>query len=184
MLSNNFINFYNNWSEKLEANQGQNLGSLFDRYITLFIMYNGLYMLIPQTLIQRGIHVKPNMNDSDLAVRSVIKILGAPRMIQELFQRGQEQEILSLIDLIDREQFYINLYYGARQRNEDLLILNKLRSTNPAQKAVGILEVIYNVRCNLMHGHKDFVEPQRELLEPLINILTSLNEILYEELSL
>lgn len=183
MLSDNFIRFYNNWLQKFNDIQGQNLSSLFDRYITLFIMYNSLYTQVPQTLIQRGTPVKANMNDKELAIRSVIKILGAPQLIQVLIQKGCNDDIRQLVDLIDREQFYINLHYGTRQRNEDLLILNKLKSTNLSQKAVGILDVVYNVRCNLVHGHKDFIEPQRELLEPLIKILKNLNDILFIELT-
>ncbi|WP_443945089.1 hypothetical protein ACJVDH_19560 [Pedobacter sp. AW1-32] len=183
MLSDNFIGFYNNWLQKFNDIQGQNLSSLFDRYITLFIIYNSLYTQVPLTLIQRGTPVKANMNDKELAIRSVIKILGAPQLIQELIRKGSNDDILRLINLIEGEQFYINLHYGTRQRNEDLLILNKLRSTNLSQKAVGILDIVYNVRCNLVHGHKDFVEPQRELLEPLIAILKNLNEILFDELT-
>ncbi|MGN8058781.1 hypothetical protein ACTJKN_21015 [Pedobacter sp. 22163] len=184
MLSNSFVNFYNNWSAKYDSIDGEDLSHLFDKYVTLFIIYNSLYTLIPETLIAQGIHVRPNMNDNEMSTKLVTKFIGASDLLSRLNELGNNHDIVQLIGLIHNEEFYINLYYGQRQRNEDLKILVKLKSTNDSQKAVGVLEVIYNVRCNLMHGHKNFVEPQRQLLSPLIRILKSLNGILFERLSI
>ncbi len=50
------------------------------------------------------------------------------------------------------------------------------------QKAHGVLWLIYEVRCNLFHGEKEYYEKQKRLLRPSCDILDILNEILLSSL--
>jgi hypothetical protein len=183
MLPPSFLNFYDNWNAKSDAIDETQLSGVFDKYISLFIIYNSLYTQVPDAFIANGISVPMKIYDNELAIKWVIRFLGADNIVDNLVAHGIQNDINALIGLIQQQRFYIKLNYGARQRNEDLKILLKLRSTNNAQKAVGILEVIYNVRCNLFHGHKDMIEPQRSLLSPLVNILKVLNTQLFSTLN-
>ena len=75
---------------------------------------------------------------------------------------------------METNSFNIKLNKGMSFRANDLTIIEKLRSDNENVKAIAILEVIYFVRCNLIHGHKQYAEYQQKLLLPLVRILNEL----------
>lgn len=183
MVSYYFINHYNNWNEKVNKIQGDDLSSVYDRYMTLFVIYNNLYNEVPAALIQKGVPVPNNIYDNKKATEWVVKYLGATQVLGKLHANGSDADVQAIINLINDEVFYIKLNHGERQRNEDLKILKNLRSNNEVQKANAILQVCYNVRCNIFHGSKDFQEYQRLLIEPLTNIMRTIIIQLYDELS-
>jgi hypothetical protein len=43
MLSAEFIDFYHNWQSKAAAYSDEDLRSAFDKFFTLFVLYNRLY---------------------------------------------------------------------------------------------------------------------------------------------
>lgn len=172
--------FYTNWLTKAELIDTNSLEGVFDKYVSLFIAYNFLYNEIPIKLIKTGIHVSPSLTDSKKATELPIKLLGAERIMNNWRNCADEIELIK--DLIRNETFYINLKHGERQRNEDLKILSFLNSKKIDQQVKGILQVIYFVRCNLVHGHKNFVQYQEILLTPLIKLLRKLMDILKEGL--
>ena len=182
MLSQYFTDFYNNWSRKAVAIQGNELHNIYDKYITLFIIYNCLYNQTREHLVLTGQLVPRQNLDNQNATTLVIQLLGDANIIANFTAKGNDKDIAEIIDVIDREVFHIKLKNGQSQRKEDLKILSNLRSANSSEKALGVLQVLYYVRCNLFHGHKNYVEYQRMLVEPLINILATLNTQLYAEL--
>jgi hypothetical protein len=171
MITPYFNEHYNNWNIKVNGIVGDDLGSVFDRYITLFVIYNNLYNEVPAALIARGIPLPNQLYDNKKATEYVVNFLGAPEILNNLQANGCNGEIQAVIELIDHEEFHIKLNYGEHQRNEDLKILRNLRSTNEVNKAVAVLQVCYYVRCNMFHGSKDFHENQRRLVTPLTNII-------------
>jgi Uma2 family endonuclease len=46
-----------------------------------------------------------------------------------------------------------DLVTGNPQRQKDLELLSRLRSTSRDDRANAILELIYSIRCNMFHGH-------------------------------
>ncbi len=183
MITHYFIEHYNNWNEKVNSITGQDLSSVYDRYMTLFVIYNNLYNQVPAALIQRGVPVPNQIYDNKKATEYVVKYLGATDLLNNLNLNGHDVDIQAIITLINDEVFYIKLNHGERQRNEDLKILSNLRSTNEGSKATAILQVCYYVRCNIFHGSKDFQEYQRLLIEPLTNIMRTVIVQLYNALS-
>jgi hypothetical protein len=183
MLSQNLIDFYNSWTQKANQIVGDNLSHVYDKYITLFITFNNLYNQIPQELINRGVAMPAKINDNKAATDYVVKYLGATNILTEFSNNNNDNDINSLINIIDQQLFYIKLNHGQRQRNEDLKILANLRSTNSVDKATAVLQVAYYVRCNMFHGHKEFIEYQRLLIEPLINIMSTVNSTIFAELN-
>lgn len=183
MLSQNLIDFYNNWTLKGTQIVGDDLSHVYDKYITLFITFNNLYNQVPQKLLDRGMSMPAKIYDHKAATNYVVKYLGATNILNEFASNDNDKDIALLVDIIDQELFYIKLNYGQRQRQEDLEILANLRSTNSVDKATAILQVAYYVRCNMFHGHKDFIGYQTLLLEPLINIMATINKNLFTELN-
>jgi hypothetical protein len=183
MQSPYFFDFYNNWTQKANEIVGDSLSHVYDKYITLFITFNNLYNRIPQELINRGITMPDKIYDNKAATDYVVKYLGATNILTELTNSNNDKNIDALISIIDQELFYIKLKHGQRQRVEDLKILDNLRSRNNVYKATAVLQVVYYVRCNMFHGHKQFIQYQRLLVEPLINILSTINRRLFSKLT-
>lgn len=177
-----FVSFYNDWNSKVNNIVGNDLSNVFDRFMTLFVIYNSLYNQVPERLIQNGIFISDRIQDNKAATDLVVKFVGADSLITLL--RNHHNEINIIIDLIQNHEFNIKLKFGLPQRNSDLQILENLRSTNYIKKSTAILQVIYYVRCNLFHGHKSFKEQQRILVEPLTTVLKSINTILFNTLNI
>lgn len=179
-----FVNFYINWTTKAQSITGLELADVYDKYITYFVIYNNLYNQIPDKLVASGVSLPKRIYDVDLATKHVVKYIGGNNILTTLSNNGLDNEINAIITFIENEFFYIKITRQGRQRHEDLRILDDLKSVNPDLKAIAVLKVIYYVRCNIIHGHKDFQGFQRILIEPLTNILRVLNQILYNRLIL
>ena len=174
--------FYRNWNVKLQSIVGDELAKVYDRYITAFVIYNNLYNEVPEMLIRQGVPLPVKLFDNKMATDLVVQYLGAQRIMDLLQQHNQLANIDEIISLIDQEVFHIKIHLGQHQRNEDLKILADLSSNNIVKKSTGILKVMYYVRCNIFHGHKNFEEYQRLLVEPLFQIIAVINGELYATL--
>lgn len=178
-----FTDFYTNWTGKANGIVGDNLSNVYDKYMTLFVIYNNLYNQIPDKLISDGIVVPNKIYDNKAATEMVVQFLGANQFLDELAVNNLGTDVDSIINLIEQETFHIKINHGQYDRNEDLKILSELRSTNEQKKAIAILKVVYYVRCNIFHGNKDFQEYQRLIVEPLTRILLTINPFLYNRLN-
>lgn len=183
MLDKEITEFYQNWTAKVESNKGDDLRDVYERYQDLFKIYNKLYNQLPDALIANGNPYKGRVTDSAGATDITIQYLGAINILNNFQANNLNEDIQGIARLIDQEVFYLKIRYGQRDRNADLEILQGMRSADDNIKAKAILQVIYLVRCNLVHGSKDYQEYQRLLLEPLTNLLRALVIQLYTELS-
>jgi len=138
---------------------------------------------VPTKLISLNQFVPSRLYDNKMATEIVVQLLDHKNQLSFISNSQINNDVSSIIDLIDREVFHIKLQNGKSQRNEDLKILTDLRSNNINKKSIAMLKIIYNVRCNIFHGSKDFQEYQRQLIEPLTNILTIVISDLYNELT-
>jgi len=163
-----FEEFYENWIIKANEYSENVLRDIFDKYLTLFVIYNCEYNLIASETMKKGIF------DRYAATESIVKFLGADYFLYKMKEKGLNIEIERIIELMETNSFNIKLNRGMSFRANDLTIIEKLRSDNEKVKAIAILEVIYFVRCNLIHGHKQYAEYQQELLLPLVRILNEL----------
>lgn len=182
MMKPSLIDFYNNWSKKAQGIDTATLGGMYDKYITLFVIYNNLYNQVPPKLAAGGFPLPKKIYDNKAATEYVVNFLGAKAILEAYSHNKNEGDIEAIIEVIRNEEFYIKIKNGLRQRNEDLLLLADLESKNNVTKATAVLQVIYHVRCNLFHGEKDFQEYQRKLVQPLINLLSTLISTLYKSL--
>ncbi len=175
-----FENFINSWLEKAQHIQLSDLSSHFDRFFTLYVVYNRLYAETTFILARKGslnLEKRTSFPDREAATSYVCKFFGSSNLIQALENDLSVRDALRSIEkLIDCDNFSIklNMVTGARQREKDEELLARLRSNECNKKAEAILETIYSIRCNMFHGHKGFELVQTEILAPVIIILEKL----------
>src|SRR5690554_5199242 len=122
-----FTDFYTNWTNKADGIAGDSLSNVYDKYMTLFVIYNNLYNQIPDKLVSKGVAVPDKIYDNKAATEFVIKFLGADEFLAELTANNLNNDIDIIIGLIDRKVFHIKISFGQYLRNDDLKILEDLR---------------------------------------------------------
>jgi len=188
MLSTEFFDFCDNWIQKADGYSTNSLQECFDKFFTLFVVYNRLYVEATFLLHRkRKINILRRISfpDSDAAKSYVLKYLGSGHFISFLENdEAVTKAINDLKQILDKGHFYIKLHMvtGKRQRDKDVELLNRLRSNSRNTRAEAILDVLYSVRCNMFHGNKGFHEFQTVLLIPCILILNKVTKVLFEKL--
>ena len=71
---------------------------------------------------------------------------------------------------------------GRRRPDKDRVLAAALESRGRGQRAKGVLETLYAIRCNMFHGQKGFDVAQLALLRPAISLLEGTIETLSGEL--
>src|SRR5438552_7333190 len=89
-LSSNFIRFIEGWTQKADSIHlaSHDLASYFDKFFTLFVIYNRLYSEATYTL-WRDARIEPPdpdafFPDGPAAKRYVAEFLGGPNMVRSL----------------------------------------------------------------------------------------------------
>ena len=85
-----------------------------------------------------------------------------------------------LIDIFENNRFVITHKAGQQYPAGDVLLLAKLKGAISKERYRGVLEILYNVRCNLFHGSKGYDVDQVELLKPVNKILYYITKALYD----
>lgn len=167
--------FIENWNVKLSEikNEEDSLKELYDKFVTMFTIYNRYYNEAYYILETNNQLQKPRYSDYEKATTIVMTFLGSQTILDTLLKNGNQNDIDACLDLIGKV-FNINLANGDPQEETDKQLIINLKSADTEIKTKAVLSLIYNVRCNIIHGYKDFQEHQRLLVEPLINILTSI----------
>lgn len=194
MLSSEFNAFYVNWRAKADQYNGDDLQSAFDRFFTLFVIYNRLYAEATFQLAREGrvnLATRKSFPDGKAATDYVMQLLGSSNVIQ-LFKADQNcndaiQSIISLVSAptADGRQFAIKLdmINGLPQREADLELLRRFNSNSHNDYGIAVLEFLYAIRCNLFHGHKGFDPVQLEIIRPANTLLLRIVEILFHHLN-
>ena len=172
------IDYINNWDKELEKIKGDELSDFFNRFQTLYPIYNRLYN--DAFRIEQAKNKELNrITDYEKATVFVRDFIGSDLIIDNLKAYNRIDDIKAISHLIDEEIFHINLKDGIGQEQFDkLLSKNLMNEQDNSIRAKAVLSVIYNVRCNLVHGYKNLEEHQRMLLEPVQNLLLTVVETL------
>ena len=180
-----FENFCAAWIDKATRHSEYDC---FDKYFSLFVAYNRLYAQATLVLAGRGQIKLDNRRffpDAQAATDYVIQYLGASEFLAQIDNDANANNALAtLAHLIENEEFYIRLdmVTGNRQLDKDGELLTELRSTNKTERASAILQALYSIRCNMLHGHKGFNEIQCKLLCPALVLLSKTIAILRTKL--
>jgi hypothetical protein len=189
-ISQEFLNFVRNWQHKSEEYNTTNLRSCFDKFFTLYIVFNRIYAEATFSLARRLPCQFKTSNwtsfpDRDAATAHILQFMNAENFVSGIMtDENSAAALKEIIRLIRDERFYIKLdmVTGDQQRDRDLKLLADLEGNNLATKGRAILETIYCIRCNMFHGHKGFNKVQLELLQPIIIILEKTIKIAFDKL--
>ncbi|MDO6802952.1 hypothetical protein Q4595_10870 [Wenyingzhuangia sp. 1_MG-2023] len=175
--------FINNWETKLSEISGDDLASTYDKFNTLYTISNRLQREVFVKLQNKGVLTKARYSDYEKATSLIIEYLESQTIIDRLLMENNTTDIEQISDLIRNKVFNINLADGVPQEEKDEQLAENLINVDNGIKSKAVLSVIYNVRCNMVHGHKDFENYQSLLVVPLSNILNTINNLLKEKLS-
>ncbi len=190
MISQELREFCERWFQKARGYQGQSIRECFDKFFTLFIVYNRLYAELTLSWARTG-RIKlsgrnPSLPDAKAAKEYVHRYVGTNHIWSNLQNDDQCQLAVSTIrKLLENQVFVIKLdrLRGEPRPEEDKKLLEDLRSENRHREVGALLDIIYSVRCNMFHGHKGFDSVQTEILVPVNLLLDKLTVLLYERLS-
>ena len=188
-VTHEFEQFYVRWIAKANRYTMNTLGDCFDKFFTLFVTYNRLYVSATFLLRQRDPAMAKKWTsfpDGKAATDYVLQYISSSEFMKKI-EENQEvvNAIVRIMDLIQRERFYIKLdmVTGDRQRNKDLELLKALGSRSRNTRAKAILQVLYNIRCNMFHAHKALHPVQMDLLRPAIVVLQEVVRMLHDKMA-
>lgn len=158
----------------------------FDRFTSLYVVFNRVYTEAGKVLIQRGIVNRPRkkyapLPDRESATLHVVTFYGEDDLRQEISANSKcRQAVDSLVQLIREQRFYLHEDYetGQPDPRRDLRLANEASTYKPK----AILSLIYQARCNLFHGGKRFEERQRVLLDNMSIILEFVTLLIWAKL--
>lgn len=137
----------------------------FNKYLSIFIAYNIFYNLYWKTMHPRD---DLSRGDSQRAIATYELVNNPNQLIQSL--KPLLKDYLKAIPRF-REEYWPSNYARNKEQISDLL--KKAVKENDSRTAVQmILKWLYKVRCNLVHGEKNYNDQdQRELLDGSSSIM-------------
>jgi hypothetical protein len=181
-------NFCNSWIAKANGYENDSLQHVFDKFFTLYVVYNRLYVEATFRMSNRqeiNIRNRNSFPDSQAAKSYVIQYLTS-NAINNAF--NADESCLVALDrfkeIIRNHEFNIklNMVTGIPEREKDLELLAKMDSTNTNGKINAVADFVYSIRCNVFHAQKGYVNNQMNVLNPVNTILSKLIEMLFDKL--
>jgi nickel-dependent lactate racemase len=90
--------------------------------------------------------------------------------------RAIKEDAGKITNLISNGTFYI------RETAWDSERIEKLDSQDEETWSKGLLEIIYQIRCNTFHGAKSFTDNQKRILIPCIKIVERINGMVIDKI--
>ncbi len=185
MLSNELITFCNRWLEKADKYSDDSTDEVFDKFFSLYVVYNAIYT--EATIKLKEKNSKVSTKDRQSATKNMPVYIGQDRLHTAL--QRMRSDIDTIVELINNGTFHISTKEDNITPNteQDKKFLFNIESNNETKGAYGqkkyneaVLSLIYGARCNMFHGSKSFEPIQEVLLIPMNNIL----EMIIKELLL
>ena len=175
-ISPELRNFCRNWRQKA-AGYGHDVRGTFDRFFTLYVVFNRLYAEATFRLARQGqVSLRDRFPDSQASQEYVVQFLTA-RRLTDAWDRSPEASaaIAEIAGHLHDRRFFLKLdmVTGDRRPDADADLLARLESKGRNKRAQACLEVLYTIRCNMFHGHKGFDPVQLGLLRPAVVLLES-----------
>lgn len=187
MIKQEINHFCNNWLNKAKNIDDTNLQGAFDKFFTLYVVYNRLYVETSYRLSNDGLVNLGNcFPDRKASINYVVQYLKSNHIDKE-FKNDENviKSIEKLKEIIKKNQFNIKLHLvtAEPQPDKDTELLKKMESNKTDIKICAILEYLYSIRCNIFHAQKGYNERQIEVLKPSITVLEKLIGILFLKLN-
>jgi hypothetical protein len=154
MLSPEFERFISGWLDKADQYSVTSTDDCYDKFFTLFVVFNRLYAEATFDLARRGVitlQANKSLPDRKGATEYTLEVISIDAF-QALYDARLVHAVGEIANLIDNEHFFIKLSTpdGNRQPVEDQVLLAHLRSSGKT-RALAVLDLIYTIRCNLFH---------------------------------
>lgn len=183
-----FRSFCDGWLEKADQYQLNSLTDYFDKFFTIYVVFNRLYNEVGKILVKRN---EPGLKlprykyaplpDKASATDYIVRYYGEDVLKNEMqADRQCSVSVVQIVKLIEHGSFYFHENYETGRPNtaKDLELASKAKFFCPKS----ILSIIYAARCNMLHGSKEFSAVQQELLVDLIYILEFITKKIYEKI--
>ncbi len=184
-LSPELAGFCQSWRTKAEA-CGDDLHGCFDKFFTLYVVFNRLYAEATFRLARRGrITLRDRFPDAQGAQDYVLQYCGATRLTAAWQDSPITASALTEIAAHLRARRFalkLDMITGARRPDADRDLLAAMESRGRNRRAKAYLEALYAIRCNMFHGHKGFARIQIQLLRPALVLLEGTIDVLRQTL--
>ncbi|ENO1827527.1 hypothetical protein BBM40_23880 [Vibrio parahaemolyticus] len=186
--------FCDAWLRNADNIDIEPLDGVFDRFFTLWVVYNRLYEeaarfmlrdehpIYTRFISRRGSRIFAPAPDRLSATKCVTLFCGHASLRHLIYENEAVFEGLqNVVNSIQWGEFYLHENYetGEPHIAKDRLVTDKAIRGD----VESVLALIYQARCNLFHGQKSFTEPQRALINSLITILIEVITCLRGEIS-
>jgi hypothetical protein len=174
-----FVLFCRRWRHRANGYRGPGFERTFDKFFALWVVFNALYTEVARREGRFG------AGDDTACQEVLLQHLGARAFVGAI---NADPGVLAALDQVvvfmRNHDFYFKLdrRTGARQPVVDDDLRARIQSRGFNVRGQAILETLYAVRCNLFHGHKEFLARQGDLLRPMTVILTKVIDITYAHL--
>ncbi|WP_156965980.1 hypothetical protein [Paraburkholderia bannensis] len=167
--------FCDRWISKADAYRSDNLEDLFDRFFTLFVAYNRLYSasaeLYRATFDPR--QILKFHGDRQEATSVMARLIRQSRFSDAVWENPAIADSCKAIsELLLNRQFFLHSVRGTKE--PDYARDARLADGLQRHSVLAVLECLYQIRCNIFHGEKEFVPRQAQLLAPAIVLLESI----------
>lgn len=167
--------FCERWIDKANTYRSNSLEDLFDRFFTLFVAYNRFYSAAAE-LHRAALEPRQaqfSQGDRKEATTVMARLIGQSRFADAIEQTptiaGACQAIATLLH---EHRFFLHNARGTKE--PDLARDAKLAEGLSRRSLLSVLECLYQIRCNIFHGEKEFAPRQAELLAPAITLLETI----------
>jgi len=189
-----FDDFTSRWLRKSERYRGPELSHCFDRFFTLYVVYNRGYDEAARFVLLdhpaafplwriRGRREEPaiasKIPERIRATTGVCAFCGASLRSDVLARTDVQEALRNLEAPIVQGRFYItaNRHTGIPDREADRNAFHEVRNG----RLFGLLGILYQLRCNLFHGQKEYHGMQQAILEPANVVLDRITRHLVEK---
>lgn len=184
------------WREKASQYSTDNVHELFDKFFSLYVTYNALYVEATTYLHRKAINegkeayklVDGRFPDKDAATKYVLDLLKSKSLLDSIENTPITKDALDQIKAIINENSSIDFWicldpiWGTPQKEKDKELRQMLNSSSADERARALLQLIYEIRCNMFHGRKGVRPVQKKLLIPIVTILEKIVDKLYRKL--
>lgn len=195
-LNPDFKSLCQRWREKAKQYDSEDIHQLFDKFFSLYVAYNALYAETAAYLHRKAIKDgkegykldDENFPDKQAATKYVLDLLTSRGLVQSLEHTEATKEAIAQLKKLFSEESHFHFWicldpvFGEHQKDKDKELIRMLNSSSADELARAILQLIYQVRCNMFHGRKSVSKVQKELLIPLVTILDKIVDKLYRKL--
>jgi hypothetical protein len=183
-----FAEFLMAWKTKADSYDSQTLAGMYDKFFTLFVIYNRLYAMATFCLWSEG-EDEPNSDnafpDTKAATQNLACFLGPSKLMRQILGDQVTGDALQrLQEFLRTHEFHfkLKLPYADADNKADERLLRAMQSSEDCRKARAMLELLHCVRCNMFHGSKSFHPVQEAVLRPITVILEKVIQLTVQEL--